>query len=106
MGGDLVENFPPLFQCALVFLFTHLRPYKTRDGALDSAIVTHSTFATFSESVNRYTWLLTRVRFSENKKVIGTGQQNYSNFNPATSDALELFVAGAILAIDEIDREL
>ena len=76
-----------------------------------SAIVTHSTFATFSEW-NRYTWLPTRpeqralARFSENKKVIGTGQQNYSNFNPATSDALELFVAGAIWAIGVIDREL
>ena len=76
-----------------------------------SAIVTHSTFATFSEW-NRYTWLLTRIvmalsgRFSENKKVIGTGQQNYSNFNPATSDALELFVAGGIWAIGVIDREL
>ena len=34
------------------------------------------------------------ARFSENKKVIGTGQQNYSNFNAATNDALELFVAG------------
>ena len=29
----------------------------------------------------------------------GTGQQNYSNFIPATNDALELFVAGLIWAI-------
>ena len=33
-------------------------------------------------------------------------QSIYSNFTPAASDALELFVAGAIWAIGVIDREL